>query len=839
MARLLRNAVMSRLLISTSVTLAFLASAVNAAPPAVPPPPAEFDAVIRFSLEGGRLERITDYNGLVAALGRLGFRRDPEPPVEETEPLDPRFDRFKGVLPSARVPDVLNLRPVLSVLLLPHGVALPEDKMQAVAVRLELTERFRGEQQRLLYQQTRKALEAVGFEEAVGHDHRGFTVLSGLLPAGQVGVLATDLRKLPGAEKLPQPFARLDVLRVAEVFPEMKPERRQAVSVPRGMEKLSPDLRALVQSEDKGLVRRFEIILAQPPAPEDRLWQGWILDAGLVVEGRLGSLITVSGPPSVALEVAKRPDVTGVRLPRLGRSELPRNFVIDPSQARPVVAAGRVVLDRLANGGAGMRVAVVDADFRGWAAEVGKSLPAGTRFLDLTCERNRDLNPDPLGPPSNEPGTGTQAALALTKLAPRAELTLVRVDAEAPYMLQAVARTIAGEGYRSLSLESREIELETNRVLLARRAEDLVQERQRVLNDFAAEEDPEREKLLLQLVTEQLLTERILGLPGRVDPERLMALVAALETGPEVRKLPGGKLSKPGMRRLLYRVRQRFYDRALAEHLTRTDRFNAYLRDTAALRGICVVLSGPVWNEGFPLNATSPLSRWFDDRPFRAALWFQATAATRGQAWTGLFRDTDGNGVMEFTPATTPLPAGSWTNELNFMGWLQPGQEKIGPLPEKARLRLSLQWREVLDPEYARVGEDPYLEARADLRIVVLYQPDPDGKKLPADSLEVVARSVGPALRLEKTTNSAIYEQTVLVDVSRPGRYAVRIEGKVPDGVLPKGVPTIPAARRTFELTPRLFVETLAGPGRAVFESWSNSGSAGMPADALQVVPLR
>ena len=328
--------------------------------------------------------------------------------------------------------------------------------------------------------------------------------------------------------------------------------------------------------------RRFEVILAQAPAPGDRLWQGGLLDAGLAVEGRLGALITVYGPPSVALELAKRPEVAGIRLPRLGRSELPRNFSIDPSVARPVVAAGKVALDKLSNGGAGMRVAVFDADFRGWAAEVGKGLPAGTRLLDLTRERNRDLNPDPLGPESAEPGTGTQAALALMKLAPRAELTLVRVDAAAPYMLQAVAQTIAGDGYRSLSLDQREIELETNRIVLARRAEDLLAERQRTLSEFAAEEDAERERLLLDLLTREILTERILGLPGRIDPARLTALAAGLEETPEVKKLPGSKLSKPGLRRLLYRVRQRFYDRDLAEHLARTDRFNAFLHDTAS-----------------------------------------------------------------------------------------------------------------------------------------------------------------------------------------------------------------------------------------------------------------
>ena len=41
-----------------------------------------------------------------------------------------------------------------------------------------------------------------------------------------------------------------------------------------------------------------------------------------------------------------------------------------------------------------------------------------------------------------------------------------------------------------------------------------------------------------------------------------------------------------------------------------------------------VVVSGPVWNEGYPANGSSPLSRWFDDRPFRGAMWFQAVGKT-------------------------------------------------------------------------------------------------------------------------------------------------------------------------------------------------------------------
>ena len=172
---------------------------------------------------------------------------------EDNEPVDTRLDRFQGVLPSASTAQVLNLRPVLSLLVLPRGVALPEDKMQGVYVRVEVPTRFGNDRQRLLYQQTGQALAGIGFEPAVGHDHHGFTVLAGRLPIGQVGVLANDLRTLPGADKLPSPFADRNVARLVEVQPAWKMEKRPVFMVPPGLEKLTPDMREIVQGEDKGL----------------------------------------------------------------------------------------------------------------------------------------------------------------------------------------------------------------------------------------------------------------------------------------------------------------------------------------------------------------------------------------------------------------------------------------------------------------------------------------------------------------------------------------------------------------------------------------------------------
>ena len=94
-------------------------------------------------------------------------------------------------------------------------------------------------------------------------------------------------------------------------------------------------------------------------------------------------------------------------------------------------------------------------------------------------------------------------------------------------------------------------------------------------------------------------------------------------------------------------------------------------------------------------------------------------------------------------------------------------------------------------------------------------------------------QSVGLPQRLEATPSSAVYEQTVELHVAKPGRYAVRIEGTAPTSTRPREDPTIPAARKTFELRPRLFVETLEGPGRVLLHDFvTEAGTLGMPADS-------
>jgi hypothetical protein len=122
---------------------------------------------------------------------------------------------------------------------------------------------------------------------------------------------------------------------------------------------------------------------------------------------------------------------------------------------------------------------------------------------------------------------------------------------------------------------------------------------------------------------------------------------------------------------------------------------------------------------------------------------------------------------------------------------------------------------------------------------VLAYQPDPEGKQQPADEMQLVAESSGVPLRLEATANGATYEQTLTFTLPKAGRYAARIEGSAPPSTRPAQFPTLPAMTKTFELRPRLFVETLDGAGRAVFHSYSTeAGGIGTPGDAHSVITI-
>ncbi|HWG41348.1 MAG TPA: S8 family serine peptidase [Gemmataceae bacterium] len=752
-------------------------------------PPEVYDVEISYRINAFRNQRLFQYYEMMRFLKKAGFQRDPEEVVPENEPEDVNSTRLRGTIPARRARDLLNERHIKSILLIPHGTKPPEDKTQLVRVDLELYSGLSPEGQRQLSEQTSQVLAGIQFRGAVGYDHRGDTRLVGSMPYNRLETLLTDLRAQPAGQRQPRPFQGVWAVRVAEVFPGMPlpVPRPRPPQVPKGQEKLSPDLRDVLSDAARAAKpMRLEVILAATPAPEDRGYRTLLSRAapGLIVEGRLGPLVTVVANPSQAPSLAALPDVTGVRLPRLPQPTRP-SAAADNARWQPLLkASGAARLQALGQRGRGIQLAVVDSDFRGWEGFVGKGLPPDTRLLDLTRERNADMLPDPF-PAGQGQGSGTRHALTIARLAPEISLTLIRIDAAAPYMVEAVARTINGDPVRSISLDSRLNQLDGEQGLLDKRRDELLAERREVLQDF------------------------------RQEGEALT-------------------------RRKAYFDKQKVYDQDAARFHATLQRYLQFKRDLATLRGIRIVASALSWHDGFPVDGTSALSRYFDDRPFRAALWFQAAGDTRGQSWTGLFHDADNNGVMEFTAPEQPLPADLWSPELNFLSWRTPTGKAARDIPAGTRLRITLQWREAHDPLYAQTGEDPYrLPLARNLRVLLLHQADPTGKLQPADDLEIVAQSVGLPQRLDAAPGSAIYELTLEVQVKKAGRYAVRIEGRAPESIYPANDPTLPAMRRQGEMRLRLFVTPLDATGRAVLHDYvTANGSVGMPGDARTAITV-
>jgi hypothetical protein len=781
-------------------------------------PPETYDVQISYRINANRNERLVQYNEMMRYLKSLGFQRDPQEAVEENEPENVAHTRIRGTIPSRRAFDILNERHIRSIQLIPHGAKLPDDKASRVRVEILLDNMRTLEEQYRLNRQTFEVLAGLQFFEASGYDHRGYMRLVGSMPFNRVDTLLSDLRQQPAGQKLPGPFKLGWGVRASIVSPDMPvpAPRPRLPRVPKEHEKLSPDLRDVLNDEAAAAKpTRLEVILARVPDSEDkgfvRALQGAI--PGLIVEGRLGPLVTVFANPAQAPALAALPEVIGVRLPRLPQPA--RASTADSTRWQPLLdASGAARLAAMGQNGRGTRLAVVDSDFRGWKDLVGKGLPANTRLIDWTAERNHEFLPDPF-PDKGGQGSGTRRALTIARLAPEISLTLIRVDPASPYMLEAVAQAINGDVVSSINLDTRLSDLHHDQDSLAKRREQLAEERRVVMSTFPMATEAQQ-KLIKEAEEKNLTPEEVEKLPAfEMLPERDRPFV-------------------------LFRVRQLNFDRDSRAFHDRLARYLQFRQTIFSLRGTRVVASALSWHDGFPVDGTSTLSRYFDDRPFRAALWFQAAGDTRGQSWTGPFRDADGNGIMEFADPRQPLPKELWTPELNFLTWQDPKGQTVSDIPAGARLRISLQWREAHDPLYAQTGEDPYRQPLArNMRIFLLRQLDPTGTRQPADDMEIVAQSVDAGMRLNAAPSSATYEITLDVQIKQAGRYAVRIGGRAPDSIYPPGDPTLPFMRKQSEMNVRLFVAPLDASGRAILHDYVTvAGSLGMPADSRTTITV-
>src|SRR5262249_50844945 len=128
-----------------------------------------------------------------------------------------------------------------------------------------------------------------------------------------------------------------------------------------------------------------------------------------------------------------------------------------------------------------------------------------------------------------------------------------------------------------------------------------------------------------------------------------------------------GQDSATVQKREAYFQKQAELDRLNQELQARQQRYLRLVQNLLDLRGTHIATCGLVWNDGYPVDGGSVLTQHFDDQLPQAPLWFQSVGNAGGQAWAGLFRDADGNGVMEYAPADASLRPGRWTAEINFL----------------------------------------------------------------------------------------------------------------------------------------------------------------------------
>ncbi|MEI7685924.1 MAG: hypothetical protein WCL32_12930 [Planctomycetota bacterium] len=825
--------------------------------PASPPPPAKYQVTLRYRIPTAREPHVQAYDTLISDLQKLGFEF--QPPLDEapeSDREDPGKNYLKGLLPSGNL-SKLTLHPsIANILIAPEGTKLPESPDVPVRVRLELAGNMEPKEQMDLTDQVRALLELFSFREATGYDHRGYTGrpytrLEGQVPAGALDILLKDLRTQPAGwfesrfvfNKLPTPLRNVNPIHIAEVLED--PESIEFVkdAIPPGValtrvgnfadiktdspsSKVSPDLwDAMQDAEKKDELVRVQILFSGEPTSDDIRRELGNAVPTFQLEGLLGNAVSGQVPGGQILALAGIPRVSVVRRPHVTLPDIDPAVKTSINISGVFSETGVSSLHSTGRRGRGVKIAILDRDFRHWQKFVdAQKLPANTRFVDLTSERSVDLTPLP-EKAGDGPGHGTLAAATAAQGSPDAEIVLVRIEPTDLYQIPEVIGYLKGEKL-SDTIIRRFDELQAARADLIARRGVLAQERQAFLKKFPDEKE--------------------------LDQEDQFSFL-----GPAF----GWVFSD----RDWHRQKMDEQDRLELAHARREGRYQQLLLDVRSLTGVNILVNPYTWNQGFALGGSSPLTRWFDQNSKAEPLVLQSAGNLRGQTWTSLYQDANKNGVMEFVTPETPLPAGRWTRELNFLGWqpFEPNLPRSPEIPEKTRLRLAMQWREPHEPEYFSFGEtDPYRQPLTNVRLVLLRQRDPSGKSLPADSFEVIARSNPFPQRVQHLPGGSVYEHVLDVPIDKKGVYAVRVErqqdhvwqiegleneanrpefvlktGINPTGLRPANAPTLPVLEKNWELRPRLFVEAIDSEnrllGRPQFVDFAtDQGTLGIPGDA-------
>lgn len=795
------------------VALLALSAGVSSAQVKYPPRPDRVQLDLRYRIPSERAARVKEFRELEAGLARLGFERTRQPD-DETDILDPLAERFTGTIPSKNVLAVLDDPRVKTIQFRPTDFTPPDDPAGRVGIRVGIPTGFPPAEQRLLHGQIVAQLGRLGFRQADGYDHAGYTLLRGDLPAGSLSRLLKDLRQEPAgwfasdtpASELPVPLRNVLPVRWVEVLTTGELTPFNPPPLPPARAAFAPAVRSVL-ADPAAAARplRVEAVydrpreLAELEALRSRLLSGYVRSVPnpatmatesvpATLEGVAGNVLTIDFPAAADVErFAAEPGVVFVRLPRPAVET-----VGGPGGPTPTAAQilGATRLDRLhAAGyrGQGVRVVVIGTGFPGLAAA---NLGAA-EVIDLTAEFSRDFSP---APTNDRLAGGTAAARAVRLAAPDAKLQLVRVDPAAYFQVLAVARFVRGDAAYTEAMQSRLAELSARTADLQRRN--------------------------LEAIAEFRLADSDTSGTDRAR-DRLARARAAFDAIQAQEKQDAAAIA-----------------RALALQAA-----------TKSLAGADVVVNTLVWEGGYPNDGLSELSRVIDaefagesaagtarsrsatrPKPPRRPLWVQAASPSAGSVWAGPSLDLDENAALEFADPTKPRPAGEWTRELNFLGVRGPDGAVSRDLPAGAVVRLTAQWRETHDATGYGSAESIF-----PLTIRVFRQLDPEGKVRASDELQEVARSVGGPYRLLAAPGYGVYEQVIEVPIAAAGRYAVRIDGReVYDARLP-------ALRRRIEITPRVAAEWAGAgqTGRPVWVSYSDRNvGVGVPGDAKSAITV-
>ncbi len=793
------------------------------------PEPARPEAVevhIRYRIRTERDQRIVQYRGLMRYLESLGFvdaRRDD--PNRDLDALDPAAERLRGRIPAAKVLKILQHPAVRTILFAPADYAYPAAD-EPVPVRIVIRDGLTRAAQQLLYRQVLQRLQLLGFEEFLGYDHRNWTQIKGQVPVRVLPVLMRDLRDEPSGwflsylprSEMPVPLVDDNPVRWVEVLPPATPPQRATPPAVKPAEsKMTPGLRtALADPAAAGTAAATGwLIEAVYPVPmEDQIQElqrrltGWfgppqitserILPA-VSVEGVVGPVVTLRllKPEYIATFAAGEPDVLTLRLPqRATVTNVPGSRAAQAVPFEKWIAESRIAeLQSRGWTGKGVKIVLVTTDVRGLAEAIGQSLPRDVRLIDLTRASDPELRPQPIV--QDDTGDGLAAAQTIKAIAPQAELVIVRTERHASYRIAELRQWMTQPEYVAPAWRNRRQEIDARVQRAIERKERAIARRQKALESLATDET------------------------ARKELQQSLAEVAAAEA-------------------------------ALQQSLELQSRIRLAIQELRQyLAGADIVVNTLAWDVGYPQDGVSPLTmelerlvlrrsqhlrpvrptRGATSQPSRRPLWLQAASAADGAIWSGLYRDRDADGLLDFAPPDRPLPPGHWSPNMNFLAWQQASGERIATLPAGTAIRITLQWREPLAPSVT-----DYRQPLFPFAIHLWRQIDPSGTKQAADEMTETARTAYEPYIVQVLERAIVYEQILDAKIPEQGRYAVLVSLSEGRRI---GLQSI---QKESELYMRLVIETTPGSaagGQVVFGSfWHPAAGVGMPGDAVGVVTI-